>query len=139
MKRVLFIDVRNTARSPIAEAWFNQLAFGWGRAFSCGTMPAKHFDMLAVQVMAEVGAPIRPHLPHPVTQQLLARADLIVMMGHDVPARAFPHAVVWNFPDPTGEHLSVYRQLRDEILASVRELIAELHPVAPDLLPVGQI
>lgn len=134
MKRVVFVDVRNTARSPMAEAWFNQLAFGWGRASSCGTMPASHFDMLAVQVMAEVGSPIRPHLPKAVAQQTLARADLIVMMGRDVPARAFPNAVVWNFPDPTGHELSVYRQLRDDIYAHVQALITELHPLLPDPL-----
>lgn len=134
MKRVVFVDVRNTARSPIAEAWFNQLAFGWGRASSCGTMPAPHFDLLAVQVMAEVGAPIRPHLPRAVNQQLLARADFVVIMGRDVPALAFPNAIIWDFPDPTGEQLAVYRELRDDIFARVRELIAALPPAAPDLL-----
>jgi arsenate reductase (thioredoxin) len=134
VKRVLFVDVRNTARSPIAEAWFNQLALGWGRAASCGTMPASHFDMLAVQVMAEVGAPIRPHLPRAVNQQLLSRADFVVIMGRDVPARAFGNAVVWNFPDPTGQELTVYRQLRDDILDQVRVLIQALHPVEPDAL-----
>lgn len=132
MKRVLFVDVRNTARSPIAEAWFNQIAYGWGRATSCGTMPASLFDMLAVQVMAEVGAPIRPNLPRAVSQQLLARADFVVIMGRDVPARAFPNAAVWNFPDPTGEQLSSYRQLRDDIFVQIRALSYELHPVVLD-------
>src|SRR5436190_23496959 len=127
MKRVVFVDVRNTAQSPMAEAWFNQLAFGWGRATSCGTMPASHFDMLAVQVMAEIGAPIRPHLPKAVSQQALTRVDMVVVMGHDVPARAFPSAIVWNFPDPTGQELSVYQQLRDAVYAQVMELIGELH------------
>ena len=59
MKRVLFIDVRNTARSPMAEAWFNSLALGWGRASSCGTMPAQLFDMPAGYRTVELQEAIR--------------------------------------------------------------------------------
>lgn len=135
MKRVLFVDVRNTARGPMAEAWFNQLALGWGRASSCGTMHAAQFDMLAVQVMAEIGAPIRPHLPRPINQQLLSRANHVVIMGRDVPNLAFPDAILWNFPDPTGGTLATYRSLRNDILACVHDLIGSLRPSVPMPVP----
>ncbi len=128
MTHVLFVDIRNTARSPMAEAWFNQLALGWGRASSCGTMPAAQFDLLAVQVMAEIGAPIRPHLPRALTQQMLVRADLVIVMGADVPASALPSPLIWNFPDPTGANLEFYRALREQIRERVHELINLLHP-----------
>ena len=135
MKRVLFIDVRNAARSPMAEAWFNALAVGWGRAMSCGTMPAKAFDLNAITVMAEVGVPIRPHLPRALNQQLLARAQCIVILGSDVPARAFPNALIWDFPDPTGEAVEQYRNLRDAIRERVAELAHSLHPIQMEAIP----
>lgn len=123
MKRVLFIDVRNTARGPMAEAWFNHLSLGLARAASCGTMPASRFDMSAVQVMAEIRVPIRPHLPKPLSQQALSRADAIVIMGKDVPADAFPNVIVWDLRDPTGESLEVYRALREQIRVQVEGLL----------------
>jgi len=66
MKRLLFIDLRNTARSQMAEAWFNQFADGWAKPFSCGTMPAALPDPLTLQVLQETGMDTRSMLPKPI-------------------------------------------------------------------------
>lgn len=55
MKRILFVDLRNTARSQMAEAWFNQFAEGWGKAMSFGTMPAVMPDPTTIRVLKEAG------------------------------------------------------------------------------------
>ncbi len=134
MTRILFIDVRNSARSVIAEAWFNQLAPDSMRAFSCGTMPRNHADPLTARAMKEIGVSLRYHTPTIVNQQALADADMVILMGQDVFPGAFAPRAIWNFRDPTGESLGRYRDLRDAIRISVAALVAELRPaIAPNL------
>ncbi len=126
MKHVLFIDVRNTARSRIAEVWFNRLAAGWGKADSCGTMPARAADPCVAQVMREVGIIMPERTPKPVKQQLLARAEVVVILGKELNTEAFVAPRVWDLPDPTHHSLSQYRLVRDTIYRNVEELIVEL-------------
>jgi protein-tyrosine-phosphatase len=84
MKRVLFVDIRNAICSRMAEAWFNYLADGCGVAASCGTMPAKKVDLCAAQVMQEVKLDIQDRTTTRVNQQMLAQADIVVLMGKDI-------------------------------------------------------
>ena len=141
MRHVLFVDVRNTARSRMAEVWFNRLAAGWGKAESCGTMPAGASDPCVTQVMREVGVPIPERTPRAVKQQLLARAEVIVILGKELNAQAFAAARVWDLPDPTHQPLSQYRLVRDAIYRNVEELIVELRArerESSDYMPVGK-
>ncbi len=126
MMRILFIDLRNTARSQMAEALFNQFADGWARAFSCGMMPASRMDPLTVQVMKEVGIKMRNASPKPIMSSLLTQADIIVVMGKDVNPNAFRCDYAWDFLDPSGKDLVHYRVQRDAIRIQVQELIGEL-------------
>ncbi len=126
MKRVLFIDRRNTVRSQMAEAWFNLFAWGLGEAQSCGTMPAQAVDPLAVAAMAEVGIDIRQQKPRAVNQILLSHADLVVVMGPDIYPNAFSPTHIWDFLDPTGESIIHYQIQRDAIRQCVQEFVAEL-------------
>jgi arsenate reductase (thioredoxin) len=126
MKRALFIDVRNTTRSQIAEAWFNRLAVGCGTASSCGTMPARTVDERTVQVMHEVGIDIRTQFPKMIDQQTWQRANLVVLMGKDVYPEAFQPTYIWDFQDTTGCPIEDVRALRDRIRLQVQRLIAEI-------------
>lgn len=126
MKRILFIDLRNSARSQMAEAWFNQFASGWAKAQSCGTMPAVLLDPQTVRVMQETGIEMRNATCKPVNTILLAQADIIVLMGKDVHPGAFQPDYIWDFQDPTGKDLDHYRIQRDAIRMRVQELIVEL-------------
>jgi len=126
MKRVLFIDVRNATRSQMAEAWFNHLAQGWGQAQSCGTMPANTVDPRTAQVMREVGIDIRRRTTKPVSQQLLAQADIVVLMGKDVHPRAFSPTYIWDFRDLADQPIEQVRCLREQIRERIQELIGDL-------------
>lgn len=126
MKRILFIDVRNSARSPMAVAWFNALCKSGHQAFSCGTMPADRTDPMAVKVMREAGLSIRNHSPKSVNQQAVSDADLIVIMGADVFPKAFSPQHIWKLKDPVGQPLERYRELRDVIRDQVQILIEEI-------------
>lgn len=138
MVHVLFIDVRNTARSPMAEALFNHLTDDSMRAYSCGTMSNGKVDPSAVKVLKEIGVDLRHHVPRPVSQQILADADLVVLMGKDVYPRAFSPRAVWDFRDPLGQPLSSYRELRDAIRLNVLKLIAEIRRTTAESVPADQ-
>lgn len=126
MKHILFIDVRNATRSQIAEAWFNVMAEGYAEARSCGTMPADQVGGRAVQVMKEVGINIKNKRPHPITQQLMNWADVIVILGTGIFPKAFAPTHIWKIEDPTGKSIEQVRFLRDEIRTSVENLLAEI-------------
>lgn len=132
MKRILFVDLRNTARSQMAEAWFNQFAEGWAKASSCGTMPAAMSDPLTIQVMREVEIHARSWMPKPLNNALLTQADVVVLMGKDVFPGALTPDYVWDFQDPTGKDVVHYRIQRDAIRCRVQELIVELQRVRFD-------
>lgn len=134
MKRILFIDLRNTARSQMAEAWFNQFAEGWAKAYSCGTMPAAMVDPQTIAVMREVGIEMRDAHPKPIHNALLAQADVVVLMGKDVSPDAFTPDYVWDFQDPTGRDPVYYRIQRDAIRQQVQELIVELRRLRYDTM-----
>ena len=125
MKRILFIDTRNAMRSQIAEAWFNHLAGDCGEGFSCGTMPANAIAPRAIQVLREVG--LEPeHVPQSIQQQLLANADMVVLMGQDVRPHAFKPNYIWDFQDWPEASVETVRELRDQIRSRVAKLIAEI-------------
>jgi arsenate reductase len=126
VKRILFVDLRNTARSQMAEAWFNQFADGWAKAYSCGTMPASMPDPLSLQVLRESGIDISNMRPKAVTGSLLNLAETVVLMGKDVFPGAFTPDDVWDFQDPTGKDVVHYRVQRDAIRCRIQELIVEL-------------
>jgi protein-tyrosine-phosphatase len=126
MKHILFIDVRNAMRSPIAAAWFNHLAKDWAQAQSCGTMPAPHISLLTVQVMAEVGIDLSNHSTQPVSQTLLNQSDIIVLMGRDIYPSAFAPTLVWDFEDMNSESLERVREVRDRIFRQVEAFVKHL-------------
>lgn len=126
MKRVLFVDVRNSIRSQIAEGWFNKLANGCGTAASGGTMPALAPDRRAVQVMLEQGIDLRGRMPKPVYQQTYERASLVILMGKDVYPEAFQPTYIWDFEERPGLSVEEVRALADQIRRQVQRLIAEI-------------
>ncbi|WP_231855837.1 arsenate reductase/protein-tyrosine-phosphatase family protein [Thermococcus peptonophilus] len=63
-KLILFVCVKNSARSQMAEAFFNHfnddLRF---KAMSAGTEPAEEIDPLARKVMEEIGISLEGQYP----------------------------------------------------------------------------
>ncbi len=110
----------------MAEAWFNELAQGWGQARSCGTMPAARMDSLTTLVMAEAGLDLRAHAPQAASQALGAQADWVVFMGPDVYPRVWTPDRIWEFRDPSGLSIVHYRVLRDTIRVQVQQFVDEL-------------
>ena len=133
---VLFACGLNAVRSPIAAGLFAQL---FGRAVYVGSAGVRkgQLDPFAVAAMAEIGIDISRHKP--VTFEELEEweglnFDLIITLAPEAHQRAHElsrtsaiDVEYWPTADPTvvegnrEQRLEAYRQLRDQILARIRE------------------
>jgi arsenate reductase len=129
MKTVLFICVHNSARSQMAEAFFNRHAGGRALAVSAGTMPSAAVNPLVIEAMREAGIDLSARKPRLLDYTMLEQADRVVSMGCGVdaacPARLVP-VEDWALADPTGKTPREVRAIRNEIERRVLELLAEL-------------
>jgi RpiB/LacA/LacB family sugar-phosphate isomerase len=149
MKRVLFVCTGNICRSPMAEGLFRDLVqgrrdievFSAGIGAIGGQPPSAH----AVEVMKELGIDITPLRSKPVTQDLVRRADHILVMtyGHlDSMLMLYPSAadrthLLREFEpdlspaqrevaDPIGQSKEVYRKCRDQIRKALPSFLSHM-------------
>jgi protein-tyrosine-phosphatase/tRNA A37 threonylcarbamoyladenosine synthetase subunit TsaC/SUA5/YrdC len=140
-KLVVFVCTGNTCRSPMAEGLF--------RSLLCQRLECEGEDLIrrgymvsSAGVAAFPGAPASPetldilreegidltdHTSQPVTEQLVAWADMILAMTsrhHSAVTGAFPQSASkvekicvdgYDIPDPIGRDYSVYAECRDQI------------------------
>lgn len=137
--KVLFLCTGNSCRSQMAEGWARKLKAPQIEPYSAGI--EKHgMNPRAMQVMAEVGAPIDSHYSKTVAELPTLDFDYVVTVcGHaDENCPTFPgrtRVVHVGFDDPPKlakdaateeEALSHYRRVRDEIRTFVQSLPASL-------------
>jgi arsenate reductase len=132
MHKVLFLCTGNSCRSQIAEAIVNARYPDW-RAFSAGTRPSGYVHPLAVQVLSEIGI---EHKGISKNVEIFRKDEfeLVVTVCDD----ANEECPVWlgkgkrvhkSFRDPARvegnveEKLSVFRDVRDEMLKNIPELL----------------
>lgn len=128
--KVLFLCVENAGRSKMAEA------FGKSFGINCesaGTLPSTKVNEIVEEVMKERGIPLVEGGPKLLTEEMIDRSDLVVIMGCSVEescpaplARSMKKKVVdWGLDDPKGRSVKEVRKIRDEIEKRVRELSIE--------------
>lgn len=137
-KKVLFICVHNSARSQMAEAWFNQLCGDdWG-ARSAGLEPGV-LNPLVVEAMREVGIDISRNEPQAVfdiwkSGELFTYVITVCSEADAEGCPIFPGPALrlhWPFPDPSKfagtpeEKLQQTREVREEIRQKISEWCAE--------------
>jgi len=129
MTTVLFVCVRNSGRSQMAEAFFNQMAKGKAQAYSAGTQPADKLNPVIVEAMREVGIDISSRKSKALTMDMAEKANRVITMGCSAeavcPAR-FIETEDWALEDPEGKTLEQVRKIRDEIKERVTRLVDEL-------------
>lgn len=132
---VYFICTGNSARSQMAEGFFNALAGSRLRAESGGLEPSV-VNPLAIAVMAEVGVDLSAHHSKPIDPARLNAADIVVTLCGDAEERcpvtpAHVRRLHWPLADPARasgsaeERLQVFRTVRDQIRERVTELLTE--------------
>ena len=134
---VLFACGLNSVRSPMAAGLFREL---FGKTIYVGSAGVQHggeLDPFAVAAMAEVGIDISRHKPHTFEELDELEGlnfDLIVTLSPQAHHRALEltrtsAATVeyWPTHDPTAiegsreQRLGAYREVRDELMARIRE------------------
>ncbi len=129
---VLFLCVHNAGRSQMALGFFEQLTDGAAIGWSGGSEPGGQVNPAAVLAMAERGIDISREFPKPWTEEVVRAADVIVTMGCGDACPVLPGKRYedWQVADPEGLDLIELRAVRDDIERRVRQLIADVVPVA---------
>lgn len=128
MAHALFVCLHNAGRSQMSRALFEEAAEGRHTAESAGTTPGDRVHPEVVSVMAELGIDVADIKPQLLTTELAERADVVVTMGCGdscpyIPGKLY---IDWDLTDPKGLEISQVREIRDDILRRVTELVAEL-------------
>jgi protein-tyrosine-phosphatase len=130
MAHVLFVCLHNAGRSQMSQALFEREAGGRHTSESAGSIaePGGRVHPEVAEVMQELGIDLSARTPQRLTDELAARADVLVTMGCGDTCPYFPgkRYIDWDLPDPKGRPLDEVRATRDDIAARVKELVAEL-------------
>lgn len=138
-KRVLFICIHNSARSQMAEAWFNELCSDNYVAESAGLEPGT-LNPLVVKAMQEVGVDISHKQTNAVMEYVKAGElfSYVITVCDEASAERcpiFPGVTTrlhWSFPDPSvlqgseEEKLIEVRKIRDLIKSQIEEWVKTL-------------
>lgn len=127
--RVLFVCVGNSARSQMAQGYYNFKA-AKEEAISAGTKPAERVSSKAIQAMAEVGVDISKAKPKLLTPEMVEEAERIITMGCKVEESCVAFllkerykVVDWGLEDPVGRCIEDVRLIRDQIIVKVEQLL----------------
>ena len=130
-KKVLFLCRENACRSQMAGAFAQHLAADRLDVSTGGSQPAQKINADMAAVMAEKKIDMAFRTPQNIEAALAGGgADAVVTMGCGEQCPMVPGALHenWDLPDPAGKPIEVMRQVRDEIEARVKQLIATLVP-----------
>ena len=131
-KRVLFLCIGNSCRSPMAEGFARAYGSDVLEASSAGLAPAAVVQPMTRQVMRARNISLDGQFPMDLQIMDLKRFDLIVnLSGCELPFTPPCPVVEWAVRDPIGARESVYEQARDEIESRVIRLVLELRREAP--------
>ena len=131
-KRVLFLCIGNSCRSPMAEGFARAYGSDVMEASSAGLAPAAVVQPMTKQVMRARNISLDEQFPMDLRIMDLTRFDLIVnLSGCQLPFTPPCPVVEWVVRDPIGAKESVYEQARDEIESRVIRLVVELRRQAP--------
>ncbi len=136
-KRVLILCTGNSARSQMAEGLLRHIACDRFEVESAGVEPS-HVRPQAIEAMREIGIDISEHRSKSVDEFAGQEFDYVITVCDNANERcpAFPgktKRIHWSFDDPAAAEgdektvLGVFRRVRDEIEARLREFTGSPH------------
>ena len=125
---VLFVCVQNAGRSQFAAAIMRHLGGNRVRVRTAGSAPIDAIRPAVVAALDEIGVPLGGEFPKPLTDDVVRAADVVITMGCGDACPIFPgrRYLDWEVADPAGQPLTRVREIRDDIDARVRGLLATL-------------
>ncbi|MCX6771079.1 MAG: arsenate reductase ArsC [Candidatus Micrarchaeota archaeon] len=129
MKYILFVCTENSARSQMAEAFFNfHNKNPEYIGISAGANPSKTIKQGAVDAMKEKGIDISQKKPKKLASDMVKKAAKIFTMGcaDGCPVTPPDKTSDWELEDPAGKPIEKYREVRDDIERRVKKLVSEI-------------
>ncbi|MGV9743466.1 arsenate reductase ArsC [Rhodococcus zopfii] len=125
---VLFVCVHNAGRSQMAAALLTHHALGQVHVRSAGSSPVHEINPTVVEAMREIGLDLGAEYPKPLTDDVVAAADVVVSMGCGDACPVYPgkRYLDWSIDDPEGRSLETVRAIRDDLGARVLHLLGDL-------------
>jgi arsenate reductase len=126
VKTVLFACVHNAGRSQMACALFNLRADpSKATGVSAGTQPGPQVHPEVLAAMREIGVELGGVTPRRLTPELARQADVLITMGCGEECPVVPGAdrEDWPLPDPKGQSMERVREIREQILRHVDDLV----------------
>lgn len=138
VKKVLFICIHNSARSQMAEAWFNHFCPPHEFVAESAGLEPGNLNPLAVKVMHEVGIDISQKTTQAVSVLVKTEFTYVITVCDETSAERCPvfpavtKRMHWSFPDPSqvtgseAEKLANVREIRDSIKQKIQNWCPEL-------------
>src|SRR5579875_327057 len=127
MKRVLFLCIGNSCRSPMAEAFARAYGSDVMEPLSAGLAPAYIIQPLTKQVMEAKNISLEGLYAKDLGAIDLTTVDLIVNMSNRPLPPGIPVEVrEWRVEDPIGQDEETFIAVRDQIERLVMGLILDL-------------
>lgn len=133
---VLFVCVSNNGKSVMAEGLMRRCAGALVEATSAGTHAKPGVNTQSVDVLAELGIDISGHESTQLTDDLVAAADLVVVLGTQAHVDEVDGTPVetWDTDEPSQrgiEGVERMRLIRDDITTRVADLHTRLTGPTP--------
>jgi arsenate-mycothiol transferase len=128
---VLFVCVKNGGKSQMAAGLMRKAAGDAVIVHSAGTRPGQAINGLSAQVLLEVGVDITDQTPQQLTDDLIAAADRVIVLGREAEVRAVDGTPIetWETDEPSDrgiDGIDRMRLVRDDIERRVRQLADQL-------------
>jgi len=130
LPEVLFVCVHNSGRSQMAAGLIKLRSQGRINVRSAGSDPSEQLNPAVIEAMDELGVDMSEEFPKPLTDEVVAAADVVITMGCGDACPIYPgkRYADWELDDPAGQDLETVRRIRDELDVRVQTLIGELLP-----------
>jgi arsenate reductase len=124
---IVFVCVENARRSQMAEGFAESIGKGKLEVYSAGSRPSSHIDPLVIEVMKEKGIDLSANRPKGLNDLPPIEMDYLITMGCEetCPAVLAKKIIEWEIPDPKGQSIESYREIRDLLENKVKALIEE--------------
>ena len=125
---VLFVCVHNSGRSQMAAGLVKLRSHGRIHVRSAGSAPANEINPAVIEAMNEIGVDMSEEFPKPLTDEVVAAADVVITMGCGDACPIYPGKRYedWVLDDPADQDLATVRRIRNEVDAKVATLISQL-------------
>jgi len=126
---IVFVSITGGGRARMAASLLERVAGESANIHTAGSDAARGIDPNVRVAMEELGIDLSDKFTRPITEEVLASADVVITMGRSVGAVQIPDTarhLDWRVGDPAGAELDEVRRVRDDIARRVTALADDL-------------